>query len=64
MKIFVKVSHFLHPFMALFISQSPWQWQSPWQLPKSGHMTLQTLSNHSTVFTVYHQHPPNISCDA
>lgn len=21
--------------------------QSPWQLPKSGHMTLQTLSNHS-----------------
>lgn len=47
MKISVKVSHFLHPFMALFISQSPWQWQSPWQLPKSGHMTLQTLSNHS-----------------
>lgn len=26
MKIFVKVSHFLHPFMALFISLSPWHW--------------------------------------
>lgn len=61
MKISVKVSHFLHPFMALFISQSPWQWQSPWQLPKSGHMTLHCPI---TVFMVYHQHPPNISCDA